>query len=356
MKKFLLALPLFLILLSCGKHAATDAPGSTLDEPDRALFDRAMRDLNKNKFTVSRLTLQTLINTYPDSEFLPQAKYAMAESFFKENSSSSLGQAENEFKDYITFFPTSDLADDAQLKIAMTHIRRMEKADRDNTQARLAEIELKTMVDTYPDSNLLEEAKEKLRAVQEVLADGVNGVGNFYLLRREYGAAMSRYKEIMLKYPDYSKMPDALYNLAECLRHTGNEEESAIYLARIVMEHPLSERVPDAKERLVASNQPVPEPNPVALVREQQTARYDRSMLGKMFGIFKPRPSVPTDTAAASTEEIEAESEEAAPTSVRGSSTRGSSTGNSAGQNNEGGTFNIDPKVIDKPQSVDKPR
>ena len=45
---------------------------------------------------------------------------------------------------------------------------------------------------------------------------------------------MSRYKEVMTKYPDYSSMPEALYNLAETLRHTGNEEESAIYYARVV--------------------------------------------------------------------------------------------------------------------------
>src|SRR5204862_4732114 len=192
---------------------ATNAPTSNLDEPDRALFERAMRDLNKNKFTVGRLALQTLINTYPDSEYLPQAKYAMAESFFKENSSSSLGQAENEFKDYITFFPASDLADDAQLKVAMTHVRRIEKSDRDRTQGMLAEIELKSMIESYPDSNLLDEAKQTLRAVQEVLADGVNGIANQYLLKKNYAAAMSRYKEVMTKYPDYSKIPDALFNL-----------------------------------------------------------------------------------------------------------------------------------------------
>ena len=132
-------MPLFLLLLSCGgKKTATNAPASRLDEPDRVLFERAMHDLDKNKFTVARLTLQTLINTYPDSEFLPQAKYALAESFYRESSNSSLNQAEAEFKDYITFFPTSDLAPDAQLKIALTHVRRMEKPDRDRTQATLA--------------------------------------------------------------------------------------------------------------------------------------------------------------------------------------------------------------------------
>src|SRR5207253_823818 len=160
---------------SCGgKNVETTPPDTnTLDEPDRVLFERATHDLERNKLPVARLTLQTLINTYPDSEYLPQAKYKLAESFYREGTTSMLNQAEAEFKDYITFFPTTDLADDAQLMVAMTHVKQMEKADRDRTQALLAEAELKAMIESYPDSQLLDEAKRSLRAVQEVLADGV---------------------------------------------------------------------------------------------------------------------------------------------------------------------------------------
>jgi outer membrane protein assembly factor BamD len=355
MRKFVLVSPLFFLLLSCGgKKVATNAPTTTLDEPDRTLFDRAMRDLNKNKFTVGRLALQTLINTYPDSEYLPQAKYAMAESFFKESSSSSLGQAENEFKDYITFFPTSPLADDAQLKIAMTHIRRIEKHDRDNTQARLAEIELKSMIETYPDSDLLEEAKRDLRLVQEVLADGVYSVASFYMLHRNYSAAVSRYKEVMTKYPDYSKMPDALFDLAEALRHAGNEE-AAVYYARIIMDHPLSDRVNEAKQHLTELNQPIPEPNPVALARAQQIPHEDKSILTRMVSMFKSRPAVPTETAArSSVEDDNAPADVASPTPTRGGTTGSSTSGsNSSGS---GSNFNLDPKVIDKTEPAKKPR
>ena len=335
MRKFFLVLPLFLFLLSCGKKVATNAPASNLEEPDRVLFERAMHDLEKNKFIVSRLSLQTLINTYPDSEFLPQAKYALAESFYRESGNSSMNQAEAEFKDYITFFPTSDLADDAQLKIALTHVRRMEKPDRDRTQAQLAESELKAMIENYPDSPLLDEAKEKLRAVQEVLAQGVDRVADFYYLRKSYPAAIARYKEIMTKYPDYSKMPDSLYYLAESLRHSNNEPEAAIYYARIVTDHPLSDRVEEAKHRLTAMNMPIPEANPVALARAQAAPREERSIIGKMFGLVRHRPPVSTETGAASSA---AESEEnTAPTSVRGGT---------AGSGDTTGDFTIDPKVV----------
>jgi outer membrane protein assembly factor BamD len=349
MRKFLLALPLVFLLLSCGgKKVVTTAPASNLDEPDRALYERAMRDLTKNKFTVGRLALQTLINTYPDSEYLSRAKYAMAESFFKENSSASLNQAENEFKDYITFFPVDPLADDAQLKIAMTHMRRIEKHDRDNTQARLAEVELKAMIETYPDSDLLEEAKKDLRAVQEVLADGVDGIGDFYMRHRNYAAAINRYKEVMTKYPDYSRMPGTLFNMAEGLRHAGNESEASIYYARIITEHPLSNRIEDAKNRLTVMNQPIPEPNPVALARAQNLTHDERGILGKMFGMFRSRPAVPTETTAVSRPEDAGDSSDSAPAPVRGGTAPASgATGN--GSSNTGSSFNVDAKGEKEP-------
>ncbi|MGA8103970.1 MAG: outer membrane protein assembly factor BamD, partial [Candidatus Acidiferrales bacterium] len=73
-------------------------------EPDKALYDRAMADQKKGRYTEARLSLQTLINTYPDSEFLAKAKLAIADSYYKESGTSNLTLAINEYKDFITFF------------------------------------------------------------------------------------------------------------------------------------------------------------------------------------------------------------------------------------------------------------
>src|ERR1041384_5870579 len=106
MRKVAIAV-LALFLWGCGggkKTVEVNVP-TNVREPDRVLYDTAIKDLGHSRYNVSRLTLQTRTKPYPDSEYLPQAKYALAESFYREGGSSNLNQAEIEFKDFITFFP-----------------------------------------------------------------------------------------------------------------------------------------------------------------------------------------------------------------------------------------------------------
>src|SRR5215470_17960833 len=72
-------------------------------EPDKILYNKAMEDVKHGRHEVGRLNLQTLINTYPDSEFLADAKLAIADSYFKEGGSANLTQAIASYKDFIVF-------------------------------------------------------------------------------------------------------------------------------------------------------------------------------------------------------------------------------------------------------------
>src|SRR4030095_2461911 len=127
----------------------------------------------KNRFIAARAQLQVLLETYENSEYSAQAKYAYAESFYRESGHGNLISAESEFRKFITFFPDHELAPDAQMMVAMTHVKQLERPDRDNTEARLAELELKEMIDKYSGSRLSDEAKDKLRGVQEILAESI---------------------------------------------------------------------------------------------------------------------------------------------------------------------------------------
>src|SRR5579859_7427959 len=126
---FIVAVVMLLAIFESSCHNNTKNPLLDVNskQPDKVLYDRAMAALKVNKFDVARLSLQTLINTYPDSEYIARAKLAVGDSWYAEGGTASLQQAEIEYKDFITFFPNMPEAAEAQMKIANIHFQQMEK-------------------------------------------------------------------------------------------------------------------------------------------------------------------------------------------------------------------------------------
>jgi len=265
-------------------------------QPDKELFDRAVDDLEHSRYTVARLTFQTLINTYPDSEFLAKAKLGIADSWYRQGGTSNLLQAEAEYRDFITFFPTMPEAGEAQMRVAMIHYRAMEKPDRDPTRALRAEQEFQKLLLTYPDGPFVPLASQRLREVQEVLAQGAFEICRFYYLLGADKAAQPRLEELVERYPSFSRTDQALYLLGSSLERSGGEAaaKSSNYYARIVRDYPLSPRVEDAKKRMAAMEAPIPEPDPAAVARMtyENTHAGSIGLWGRMMGVFHRHPNV----------------------------------------------------------------
>jgi outer membrane protein assembly factor BamD len=288
------ALLTVLLAAGCGGKKRNQANDPSV-EPDKVLFERATEDIRKGRHIVARLTLQTLINTYPDSEYLAKAKLAIADSYFKEGGSAGLGQSVIEYKDFITFFPFLDEAAYAQMQLAMAHYRRMEKPDRDRTYARLAEEEFQRFLITYPNHPLAPQAEQRLREVQEVLAEGDFRIARFYYIKGSLRASGARLLELVDRYPLYSQSDRALWMLADIYERAERPELASRYYLRIVSEYPLSAIVEDSKLKLVALGVPVPQPNPEALARMQKEKEFERERPGRLrraLGMFSTGPDV----------------------------------------------------------------
>jgi len=269
------------------KDAATQSENSVA--PDKVLYDRAMKDIKKGKQEVGRLTLQTLINTYPDSEFLAKAKLAIADSYYKEGGSANLTQAIAAYKDFIVFFPFLPEAPYAQMQVAMTHYKQMEKPDRDRSEAKMAEEEFQTFLQKYPNDPLVPQTTQRLREVQEILAEGDFRIGYYYYVKGDRRAAGGRLLAVTKRYPLYSKSDKALWMLGDIFEKSEKKEIAAIYLGRIVRDYPLSPLAGDAKKKLVAFGVPVPQPDPKALAwmqAEQSAPRPKQGMLSKPMSLF----------------------------------------------------------------------
>jgi len=297
------------------KNKNTPNPIANVDskQPDKVLFDRAEEAIKHGKYDVARLSLQTLINTYPDSEYIARAKLAIGDSWYDEGGAAAMTQAESEYKDFITFFPNMPEAAEAQMKIANIHYKEMEKADRDPTHARRAEDEYRQMILQFPDSPLVPEAKQRLLEVQEVLAQREYLIGHFYYMRESYPAAIARLKSVADTYPLYSGADEALFELGgayekevELMRRSRLPETvkgklikqytdgAVAAYDRILTRYPLEERAGDARKRLEAMKQSIPKATPqeVAQDKAEIASRGSLGHIGKVMENFHHGPDV----------------------------------------------------------------
>ncbi len=283
-------------------------------QPDKVLFDRAMDAMKHNRYDVARITLQTLINTYPDSEYIARAKLAVADSWYAEGGGTSLAQAEIEYKDFETFFPNMPEAAEAQLKIANIHYQQMEKPDRDYTHAMRAEEEYRQLILQYPDNKkVVAEGKQRLMEVQEVIAEREFRVGHFYFLRQSYPAAIARLRSLIDKYPLYSGADEALFLLGQSYEaeisvvrsRPGRETDKTLLIqeftrnaaeayGKILTRYPLMPRTGDAKARLEALHQAVPKPTKAAIAQNkaEEESRSESSTVSKVVRNFQKHPDV----------------------------------------------------------------
>lgn len=290
------------LLTACGRKQYENPITKDTQQPDKVLFDKAINDIERSRYEIARLTLQTLINTYDTSEYLAKAKLAIADSWYREGGSHALAQAEAEYKDFILFYPTMEEAAEAQEKVCTIHYKQMEKPDRDPMHAIRAEDECRQLLVQFPNSKFAPRAQQLLRNIQEVLAEREFRAGGFYYIKGSYPAASNRLLGMVNHYPLYSQADEALWMLGDSYSRMGDrfESQAAEAYTRIVRDYPLSARAEAAKEKLIALKRPVPDADPVAYARMKYELenRDDPGMMSHFWGMFRKSPD--TRTAAKS--------------------------------------------------------
>ena len=281
-------------------------------QPDKELFDKALLALKKGKFDVARLDLQTLLNTYPETEYAMRAKLAIGDTWYREGGSAALQQAEAEYKDFITFFPNTPEAAEAQMKVGDIYFQQMEKPDRDPQNAVHAEQEYRTMIQDFPDSTLIPRAKQRLREVQEVLAQRQFEIGSYYSSRENWAATIARLQTVTDSYPLFSHSDQTLITLGDAyateaqiasrlnippaakaeLVKIYNDRAGAAW-ERVVLRYPMAPHVEDAKDRLIALGRPVPEPTAAELAESEaeEGSRVNVKLKDRALLLIKHGPS-----------------------------------------------------------------
>ena len=156
----------------------------------------------------------------------------------------------NEFKEFLSYYPTNPRADYAQYKAGLAHFRQMRGPQRDQSETRETIRELQAFVDRYPNSSLMPEVRAKLREARDRLSESDYLVGFFYFRQRWFPGAIDRFKELLKNDPQYTGRDAVYFHLAESLVKVKLEAEALPYLEKLVDEFERSEYLPEAQRRI----------------------------------------------------------------------------------------------------------
>jgi outer membrane protein assembly factor BamD len=233
---------------ACATKESTIPPGTT--QPDKFLMDRGNEEAKEENWLQAREYYRQIVDNYPQSPLRPDAKLGIGDTYLGEGTTEALVLAANEFREFLTFYPTSPRADYAQYKLAMSHYEQMRAPERDQTETKEAIKEFEVFFERYPNSPLMPEVRQHWREAKDRLSESSYRVGLFYFRSRWYPGAIDRFRQVLKEDPGYTRRDAVYYYLAESLARTDKKAEAIPYFERLLKEFEQSEHRADAQKRL----------------------------------------------------------------------------------------------------------
>lgn len=247
MKKISLVIVISLLLIgfSCKKQEPAIDPN--IASSDEALFKLGEEHLKKDP-EKARLYLRQVIDSFPKSFYAQRAKLSIADSYFEKGDEGSMILAASEYREFISLFPLSPSAAYAQYQIGMTFYKKALKPGRDQTKTKQALTEFKKVITNYPLSEEAKMAQDRIKDCEERLAEHIYGIGEIYYKMKAYKAAVSRLREILTEFPDYSKMDKVYYHLGDSYYKWNKVDESVPYFTKLISDYPQSQYAEKAQK------------------------------------------------------------------------------------------------------------
>jgi outer membrane protein assembly factor BamD len=236
-----------LALGACGGAPKKIAPGGL--DPDKLLYERGTSALDEKKWATAREYFRQIVEGYPQSPFRADAKIGVGDTYLGEGGAANAVLAANEYREFLTFYPTNPRADYAQFKLAMTHYYQMAKPERDQTETREAIKEFEVFFDKYPASTLQPEGRQHYREARDRLSESEYRVGLFYYRSRWYPGALDRFKSVLKNDPEYTGRDAVYYYMGEILSRN-NPAEALAYYERLLSEFEQSEYLEDTRKKV----------------------------------------------------------------------------------------------------------
>lgn len=246
----ILVLPLVLgltIVSGCKKKQIEITPD--IATSDEALYKLGEESIQKDK-EKGLLYLRQVIDSFPKSFYAQRAKLLIADTYFRKGDEGNMILAAAEYREFIRSYPYSPSAAYCQYQIGMTFFKKVLKPGRDQTKTEQALLEFRKVITDYPRSEQAEEAQQKVRDCEERLATHNAAIGKQYYKRKAFGAALSRLLDVVSTYPDYSRMDEVYFYIADSYFKVNRIDQAVPFFTKLITDFPQSKLVTKAQKRL----------------------------------------------------------------------------------------------------------
>lgn len=206
-----------------GGCASSDAARALNPDPPSKMFADADALMSKGKYEDAAKKFEDVDREHPYS---PEARRAIVMSAYAYYKAGKLPEAIASSERYTTMHPGTKEAPLAHHIIASAYFDQMREPDRDQEGARKALAEYKTLKTRYPDSKYAREADNRIRLCEDTLAAQEMQVGRYYMDRKNFVAAINRFKTVVSDYQTTAHVEEALYRLTAAYLSLGIASEA----------------------------------------------------------------------------------------------------------------------------------
>lgn len=216
-------------------------------EPADVLYNQGLANLDAGRLDEASAKFEAIDRQHPYSEY---ARRALVMRAFTSYRAQDYDEAVSSARRYVSLYPGSEEAAYAQYIIGLSYFRQMPDVTRDQAQTARASAAFQEVIDRYPDSPYVEESRTRLRQTRDQLAGKEMQVGRYYLERREYVAAINRFRSVVDTYPQTRHVEEALARLTEAYLSMGLRQEAQASASVLGQNFPESQWYADSYARL----------------------------------------------------------------------------------------------------------
>jgi outer membrane protein assembly factor BamD len=226
------ALLMFLLLLG---GCAWLKPSPTPILPAEELYQLGENELGKRRYDDARKNFRRIVERHPNSSYTPRARFLIGEAFYREG---EFDKAAREFETFLAFYPSHQIADLVQYRLAVSYYDQIKPIEQDQTLAAKALDQFKRLVKEYPASRYATDALAKIDICRGRLAQKEVWIAAYYYYQQANAVgARQRLEKVLKEYSRTLVVPEAIFLLAEISFKEGKTDEAIALLRRLETEY-----------------------------------------------------------------------------------------------------------------------